>query len=106
MKLESLTLEKDEKPKENSVAEEEVSIDDEYIYLPDLFDRTYALSNNKDIYFSYLSESFSFALHESNIFHISSTRTTAFNLGTLENPKEIMIASEVTVEERAKLEEV
>lgn len=106
MKLESLTLGEDEKPEEDLIAGEEVSIDDEDIYFPDLFECTSALSNNKDISFAYLSESFPFALHESSIFDISSTRTTAFNLGTLENPKEILIASEVTSEEREKLEEV
>ena len=37
---------------------------------------------------------------------LSSARTTALNLGTPEDPKEILIASEITVEEREKLEEV
>ena len=64
------------------------------------------MTNNKDVSFAYLSGSFLFAPRESSIFDISSARTTALNLGTSENPKEILIASKVTAEEREKLEEV
>ena len=106
MKLGSLTIEEEKKLGKAPVVEEEVSMSDEDIYLPDLFECTSALSNNKDISFAYLPESFSFTLHESSIFDISSAKTNAFNLGTPENPKEILIASEVTTEEREKLEEV
>ena len=41
-----------------------------------------------------------------SIFDINSTKVEAFNLGTCENPRNISIASEVTSEERKKLEEV
>ena len=41
-----------------------------------------------------------------SIFDINSTKVEAFNLGTCENPRNILIANEVTSEERKKLEEV
>ena len=83
-----------------------MSVDDEDIYLPDLFECTPVFISNKDNLSAYLPESISSDLYDLSIFDISSTKTNAFNLGTPENPKEILIASEVTVEEREKLEEV
>ena len=83
-----------------------MSIDDENIYLPDLFECTHAFISNKDNIFSYFPESISSNLHDLSIFDIDSTKTNAFNLGTLESPKEILIASKVTTEEQEKLEEV
>ena len=45
-------------------------------------------------------------MHNMSIFDINSTKVEAFNLSTCENPRNISIASEVTPEERKKLEEV
>ena len=46
MKLENLTLEENNEIEKNPVVEEEVSMSDEDIYLPDLFECTSTLSNN------------------------------------------------------------
>ena len=62
--------------------------------------------SNKDNHFAYLSLSPPLNLHDLSIFDINSTKTNAFNLGTPESPKEVLIASEVTTEERKRLEEI
>ena len=41
-------------------------------------------------------------MHDMNIFDINSTKVEIFNLGTYENPRHILIASEVTPEEKKK----
>ena len=104
IKLESLTLKGDEEPEKTLVAEEEVSVDDEDIYLPDLFECTPVFISNKDNNFAYLPESLK--SYDLSIFDINSTKTNAFNLGTPESPNEILIASEVTSEKRKNLEEL
>ena len=60
---------------------------------------------NKISDFTYFSEFFH-GIHNMSIFDINSTKVEAFNLGTCENTKNISIASEVTSEERKRLEEV
>ena len=44
--------------------------------------------------------------HFMHMFDINSTQTESFNLGTHENPKNILIASDLTPEEREKMKEV
>ena len=55
--------------------------------------------------FAHFSDFFH-GMHNMSIFDINSTKVETFNLGTYENPKNISIASEVTSEERKKLEEI
>ena len=55
MKLEGLTLEENQE-----IEEDQVSGEDENIYLPDLFECIHASASNKDIHFVYLPESLHF----------------------------------------------
>ena len=41
--------------------------------------------------------------HFMHMFDINSTQTESFNLGTSDNPKNILIASNLTLEERLKM---
>ena len=43
--------------------------------------------------------------HFMHIFDINSMQTESFNLGTSDNPKNILIASNLTLEEREKMKE-
>ena len=76
----------------------------EDVFVPELFNCSPALMN-KTSDFAYFPDFFH-GMHNMSIFDINSTKVEAFNLGTCENPKNISIASEVTSEERKKLEEI
>ena len=106
MKLETLTFDEEKKPEKDPLEEEEIPVDDEDIYLPDLFECNPSIIGNKDNNFVYLPESFPPHLHDLCIFDINSTKTNTFNLGTVENPRKVLIASEITIEERKNLEDV
>ena len=76
----------------------------EDVFVSELFDCSPALMNKTND-FAYFSDFFH-STHNMSIFDIKSTKVEAFNLGICENPRNISIASEVTSEERKKLEEV
>ena len=86
-----MTLNEKNEPKKYIIVEEEISVDDEDVYLPDLFECTPSFASNKDSISAYLAESSLFPLHDLSIFDINSTKTNAFNLGTPEDPKEILM---------------
>ena len=47
-----------------------------------------------------------FINHTMSMLNINSVQTSAFDLGTKENPQEILIASNVTPEERVRFEQI
>ena len=44
--------------------------------------------------------------HFMHIFDINSVQTKTFNLGTIENPKNVLISSDLTPDEREKMKEI
>ena len=44
--------------------------------------------------------------HFMHLFDINSTPTASFNLGTIDNPKDILLASDLTYDEREKMIEI
>ena len=61
-----------------------------FAYLCDVFPNNYSVCND----------------HFMHMFDINSVQTESFNLGTCENPKNILIALNLTPDERIKMEEI
>ena len=70
----------------------------------------YSKMNEMKSYFAYLCDVlpngyFVCDAHFMHIFDINSTQTESFNLGTIDNPKNILLASDLTHDEKEKMKE-
>ena len=92
----------------------DVFYDDINISLPNLFkndDILFSKVNAMKSNFAYLCDVFPNGYficddHFMHIFDINSVQTRSFNLGAYENPKNILITSNLTLDERIKMEEI
>ena len=62
----------------------------DFVYLCDVFPNGYSVYND----------------HFMHMFDINSTQTESFNLGTTDKPKNILLASDLTHDEREKMKEI
>ena len=66
------------------------AINSDFVYLCDVFPNDYYVCDD----------------HFMHIFDINSVQTESFNLGTCDNPKNILIASNLNLDKRIKMEEI
>ena len=89
----------------------DVFYDDYDVSLAALFETDnlfYSKVNAMKSDFAYLCDVFGYSVYDDHFMHmfdINSTHTESFNLGTTDKPKNILLASDLTHDEREKMKE-